>query len=400
MLKQNNFEVITQHDKIVKAWIKGVEVDQGTIDQLTQVAQMPFIYKWVAAMPDCHVGLGATIGSVIATKGAVMPAATGQDLGCGLQAVMIDDPKYGPQEMFDLISAAVPHGRTDNGGKLDIGSWWNRSTPLNVHGLWEELYSDWLELVTEFPEWKKANSDKHLGTLGTGNHFIEVSQDTDDNWWVVIHSGSRGIGNKIGSFFIKKAKEYCDRHFIELPDKNLAYFVEGTDWFRWYMQGMEWAQEFALRNRDAMMQLILQALDTDTVGEYIDCHHNFIAREKHYGANVLVTRKGAVRAREDEYVIIPGSMGASTYICRGLGNRDSFTSCAHGAGRRMSRTEAKKSITVEEHIAATEGVVCKKDASVLDESPAAYKPINAVMHAQSDLVKAVHILKQVVCIKG
>jgi tRNA-splicing ligase RtcB len=395
-----NKEVIRHRDGIIKAWIQGVDVDKGTIDQLLQVSQMPFIYKWVAAMPDCHVGLGATIGSVIATKGAVIPAATGVDIGCGMQAVLIDDPLLTRQDMFDKISAAVPHGRTDNGGKNDVGSWWNRRTPEVVHKTWEVLDFGYQELVTAFPDLKKANSDVHLGTLGTGNHFIEVSQDTDDNWWVVIHSGSRGIGNKIGSFFIRKAKEYCERHFIDLPDKNLSYFIEGTDWFDWYMKGMLWAQRFALHNRDVMMKLTLDALNTENIGEVIDCHHNFIAQEHHYGSNVYVTRKGAVRAQGGDTVIIPGSMGAKSFICEGKGDRESFTSCAHGAGRKMSRRQAKESITVEEHIEATEGVVCKKDESVLDESPGAYKDIDAVMEAQKDLVEPRHQLKAVVCVKG
>jgi tRNA-splicing ligase RtcB len=400
----SNFEVIydsLNRNNIVKAWIKDVDVDEGTFDQLTQVTQMPFIYKWVAAMPDCHVGLGATIGSVVPTKGAVIPAAVGVDIGCGMQAVMIEDPHYDPQQMFDLISETVPHGRTANGGKKDVGSWWDRRTPEIVHRVWEEhLHDGWAELTANHRDLMKANSDMHLGTLGTGNHFIEICHDTDDNWWVMLHSGSRGIGNKIGSYFIKKAKEYCKRHFIELPDPNLAYFVESTAEFVAYMQGMSWAQSFAKRNRDCMMELVCKAIRAYPIGEVIDCHHNFIAEEHHFGQNVYVTRKGAVRARLDEKVIIPGSMGAKSYICTGKGNRDSFESCAHGAGRRMSRRQAKESITLKEHTVAVEGVVCKKDESVLDESPAAYKDITAVMHAQSDLVEPIHQLKQICCIKG
>jgi tRNA-splicing ligase RtcB len=394
-------EVITHENGIVKAWTKGVDVDRGTLDQLIQVSKMPFIYKWVAAMPDCHVGLGATIGSVLATKGAVIPAATGVDIGCGMQAVRIGDPHFSPEEMFVQISAEVPHGRTDNGGKKDIGSWWSRRTPQIVHNQWEDyLHDGFLELCGQFPELRKANSDMHLGTLGTGNHFIEVSLDTDDNWWVVIHSGSRGIGNKIGSFFIKQAKEYCDRHFIELPDRYLSYLVEGTDLFHWYMRGMEWAQEYAKINRDVMMDLTLDAIGAGKLGFPIDCHHNFIAQEHHYGSNVYVTRKGAVRAQDGDAVIIPGSMGAKSFICEGKGNKESFESCAHGAGRKMSRKEAKKNISLDEHIEATQDVVCKKDSSVLDESPGAYKDIDAVMDAQKDLVRPIHQLKAVVCVKG
>ena len=398
------YEVITYKDKMIKAWINGVDVDRGTIDQLVQVSQMPFIYKWVAAMPDCHIGMGATIGSVIATKGAVMPAATGVDLGCGMQAVMINDPMKTPEEMFETISAAVPHGRSDNGGKKDVGSWWDRRPPKIQKALWEDyLYVGYATLMSRFPQLSQprpANSEKHLGTLGTGNHFIEVCLDTDDNWWVMLHSGSRGIGNRIGSFFIKQAKEYCKQHFIELPDPNLAYLVEGTDLFKWYIHAMEWAQKFARSNRDVMMHLVLAALNVDPVGDYIDCHHNFIAKEHHFGQDVWVTRKGAVRARDYDMVIIPGSMGEKSFICLGQGNKDSFKSCAHGAGRKMSRTVAKNTITVEDHILATKGVACRKDASVLDESPAAYKDINAVMEAQKDLVTSVSQLKQVVSVKG
>jgi len=247
---------------------------------------------------------------------------------------------------------------------------------------------------------------RHLGTLGTGNHFIEVCLDEAGAVWVMLHSGSRGVGGRIGSHFIELAKLEMERWFIHLPDRDLAYLSEGSQYFNDYIEVVGWAQDFALVNRQLMMEATLGAISTalgrpvKTGATAVNCHHNYVSREHHFGKNVLVTRKGAVRAREGDLGIIPGSMGARSYIVRGKGNPDSFHSCSHGAGRAMSRTEAKKRFTLEEHAAATAGVECRKDSEVIDETPAAYKDIDAVMAAQVDLVDVVHTLKQVVCVKG
>jgi tRNA-splicing ligase RtcB len=261
--------------------------------------------------------------------------------------------------------------------------------------------------VEKHPALRKANHLAHLATLGTGNHFIEVCLDEEDSVWLMLHSGSRGIGNKIGTYFIELAKEDMRRHFINLPDADLAYLPEGTKHFDDYVQGVSWAQEYAMTNRRLMMANVIAALRAlpglppFTAGIVaVNCHHNYVEREHHYGKNVFVTRKGAVRARKGDLGVIPGSMGTRSYIVRGLGNPESFDSCSHGAGRSMSRGEARRRFTVADHIEATEGIECRKDEGVIDETPAAYKSIDAVMEAQRDLVEVIHTLHQVVCVKG
>jgi tRNA-splicing ligase RtcB len=304
-----------------------------------------------------------------------------------------------------LIEKAVPHGRSLNfrGGR-DVGSWEN--IPDDVAAAWKPLSRQFDVLLDKHRILKNTNSVKHLGTLGTGNHFIEVCLDEADQVWFMLHSGSRGVGNKIGTYFIEKAKKDMERWHIHLPDKDLSYLPEGTENFDDYVEAVHWAQEFARINREVMMARVIGAVkkalkrDFDADIEAVNCHHNYVSRESHYGKNVLVTRKGAVRARRGDMGIIPGSMGACSYIVRGLGNDESFHSCSHGAGRVMSRTQAKKLITLQEHEQATSGVECRKDKEVLDESPAAYKSIDLVMEAQKDLVEIVHTLKQVVCVKG
>jgi tRNA-splicing ligase RtcB len=253
----------------------------------------------------------------------------------------------------------------------------------------------------------RGNDMNHLGTLGTGNHFIEVCLDESEAVWFMLHSGSRGVGNRMGSYFIELARKDMQRFYINLPDIDLAYFPEHTDHFDDYVEAVEWAQDYARANRDLMMEQIIGAVrNSGQVRPFnaevkaINCHHNYVARESHYGANVLVTRKGAVRAREGDMGIIPGSMGARSFIVRGKGNPESFHSCSHGAGRAMSRNEAKRRFTIADHERMTAGVECRKDADVIDETPAAYKPIDAVMAAQADLVDIVHTLRQVVCVKG
>jgi tRNA-splicing ligase RtcB len=395
--------------KPIKAWTEGVQFEAEAEAQLRRVASLPFIHQWVSVMPDVHAGIGATVGSVIATKGAIIPAAVGVDIGCGMIAarttLRASDLPDDLRGLRTAIEAAVPHGRTANGGPGDRGAWGR--LPVPVAEAWAELAPGYQALVDQFPKLDRGVTAQHLGTLGTGNHFIEVCLDEADQVWFMLHSGSRGVGNRIGSFFIELAKKDMRTWLVNLPDENLAYLPEGTEHFSQYWDAVGWAQKFAAKNRELMMTAVVRAAResaklppfelTDTA---VNCHHNYVAREHHYGANVLVTRKGAVRAGEGELGIIPGSMGAKSFIVRGKGNRESFCSCSHGAGRKMSRTAAKKTFSLEDHAEATKGIECRKDAEVIDETPAAYKSIDAVMDAQRELVDIVHTLRQVVCVKG
>jgi tRNA-splicing ligase RtcB len=394
----------------LKMWCDGVEVEHDARTQLENIASLPFIYKHVAVMPDVHLGKGATVGSVIATKGAVVPAAVGVDIGCGMMAVRLSLTANDlPDDLSSLrshIESVVPHGRTDNGGKNDRGTW--GVVPQKVIGQWNRLADRYAKIVEKHPKIASHKTAEFMGTLGTGNHFIELCLDEDDCVWVMLHSGSRGVGNKIGTYFIEAAKREMERYHIlpYLPDQDLSYLVEHTTLFDDYVEAVSWAQEFAALNRQVMMDAVLdvlrQRLPLFVVSDdrAVNCHHNYIEKENHFGANVLVTRKGAVRARAGDLGIIPGSMGTGSFIVRGKGNQESFCSCSHGAGRRMSRTAARKAITLEDHIKATEGIECRKDADVIDESPAAYKDIGAVMAAQDDLVEIVHRLRQVLNVKG
>jgi len=392
----------------VKMWTRGVPVEDEAREQLAAAARMPFVFRHVAAMPDVHVGIGATVGSVIPTKGAVIPAAVGVDIGCGMMAartsLMASDLPDTLEGIRAAIERAVPVGRSVGRGKRDTGSWGD--PPPEVVAAWATLAERFDRITAKYPRLKNTNNLVHLGTLGTGNHFIELCLDTEQRVWVMLHSGSRGVGNAIGSFFIELAKQDMRKWFVNLPDENLAYFPEGTDHFDDYVEAVGWAQDFAALNRRMMMTNVIRALRTqiakpfDAELEAVNCHHNYVTRENHFGENVLITRKGAVRAAKGALGIIPGSMGAKSFIVRGLGNPESFDSCSHGAGRVMSRTAAKKAVTLAEHIADTAGVECRKDEGVIDETPRAYKPIEAVMAAQSDLVEIVHTLKQVVCVKG
>jgi tRNA-splicing ligase RtcB len=405
-----NYEVMTGESGVpVKAWTRGVQVEDAARQQLLNVAQLPFIYKWIAAMPDVHWGMGATVGSVIPTKQAIIPAAVGVDIGCGMMAVRTTlEASQLPDNLHAIrnaIEAAVPHGRTDNGGRNDRGAW--RNPPGAQNEVWSQLGPRYADIVAKHPKLGRGNDLNHLGTLGTGNHFIEVCLDEEGHVWFMLHSGSRGVGNRIGSYFIELAKNEMRRFFVNLPDANLAYLPHGTQHFDDYVEAVHWAQEFAMSNRQLMMDAVVNAMRTsgevppfETTDEMVNCHHNYVAVENHYGENVFVTRKGAVRAREGDYGIIPGSMGAKSFIVRGKGNPESFHSCSHGAGRAMSRTEAKRRFTLDDHAKATAGVECRKDKDVIDETPAAYKSIEAVMQAQSDLVDVVHTLRQVVCVKG
>ncbi|MCF8532420.1 MAG: RtcB family protein [Reyranella sp.] len=408
----SNFNVDTSQRVPIKMWTKGVPVEDAALKQLHNVASLPFIHKHVAAMPDIHWGKGATVGSVIATKGAIVPAAVGVDIGCGMMAqrttLTASDLPDSLLELRSEIERRIPHGRTNNGGPGDRGAWAN---PPSCTGVRYGYVSDALDgIFAKHPklkgQWTHERVISHAGTLGTGNHFVEVCLDEEQRVWLMLHSGSRGIGNRIGTYFIERAKEDMRRWFINLPDADLAYLPQGSDLFKDYCEAVEWAQQYALLNRRLMMDAALAALSSVVPkllgidAEAVNCHHNYVSWEHHFGENVIVTRKGAVRAREGELGIIPGSMGARSYIVRGKGNAESFHSCSHGAGRAMSRGEAKKRFTLEDHIAATAGVECRKDAEVIDETPGAYKSIDAVMAAQTDLVSIEHTLRQIVCVKG
>lgn len=404
-----NYQTLQSDGVPIKAWIRGVPVEDAALQQLRNVASLPFVYRWVAAMPDVHLGYGATVGSVIPTDRAIIPAAVGVDIGCGMMAVqtslMAADLPDHLKSVRSAIERAVPHGRTHKGGRNDRGSW--NQPPAAPARAWEKLQRGYKRIIDHHPKLDRGRHVQHLGTLGTGNHFIEVCLDENDRVWVMLHSGSRGVGNRIGTYFISLAQKDMGRALGNLPDKDLAYLEEGSQHFEDYVFAVNWAQNYARTNREIMMQAILESMAKSKQLpafkenlKAVNCHHNYVQREEHYGKNVFVTRKGAVSAREGELGIIPGSMGARSFIVCGQGNPESFASCSHGAGRVMSRTAAKKKFTVEDHERATSGIECRKDEGVIDETPMAYKPIDRVMEAQNDLVKVVHTLRQVVCVKG
>lgn len=406
-MQPENYQVMhVGNGKPIKMWTHGVPVEDDARKQLGNISQLPFIFKHIAVMPDVHLGKGSTIGSVIPTLGAIIPAAVGVDIGCGMMAAKTTLTASDlPDHLFGWRSAiekAVPHGLTFRG--RDKGSWEN--PPNNVDLAWAELMPRFEQLLAKHPRFKNTNNYKHLGTLGAGNHFIEVCLDESDSVWFMLHSGSRGVGNAIGSYFIELAKKDMQKFFINMPDKDLAYFPEGTEHFKDYVQAVGWAQDFARHNRELMMQNVIATIRAicpkpfDVNVEAVNCHHNYVQREHHFGSDVLVTRKGAVAAWPGQMGVIPGSMGAKSFIVRGKGHAEAFCSCSHGAGRTMSRTQAKKQFTVKDQIAATQGIECRKDSDVIDEIPMAYKDIDAVMRAQADLVEIVHTLRQVVCVKG
>jgi tRNA-splicing ligase RtcB len=396
------YETIETEGVPIKAWTQGVPVEDEARRQLVNIARLPFVYRHVTAMPDVHLGIGATVGSVIPTVGAIIPAAVGVDIGCGMCAVRTSiRAEHLPDSLREIrlaIEEAVP-----------VGFAMHKETPMRVSKTWRQRFADdYKEMIARFPklEQKEASAaPRQLGTLGGGNHFIELCLDEAGAVWVMLHSGSRGAGNKIGVFFIERAKQIAKERDIRLTDKDLAWLEDGSDDFKQYIRWLGWAQDYARANRDAMLKAVVDVLkrrfpDLELTAEAVNCHHNYASLEEHFGHRVWVTRKGAVRAGEGELGIIPGSMGAKSYIVRGKGNAESFMTCSHGAGRKMSRTAAKKAFTLADHAQATEGVECRKDGGVLDETPGAYKDIDAVMAAQRDLVDIVHTLKQVVCVKG
>ncbi len=379
------------------------EVEASAMQQLYNIAQLPFIHSHIAAMPDVHMGKGATVGSVIPTKNAIIPAAVGVDIGCGMNAIRLSIKASDlPDNLRGLrlaIEEAIPVGfnmhKTDKARQSTIRALSGGLDRIidkhkKIYSMQKRPYQTWI---------------RQIGTLGGGNHFIELCLDENNDVWVMLHSGSRGIGNAIGQYFINLAKKDMGQHLVNLPDKDLAYFTEGTRYFDDYVNAVEWAQDYAMANRREMMHLILKALckklpKFGITKEAINCHHNYVSQELHFGEKVFVTRKGAIRAGLDELGIIPGSMGAKSFIVRGKGNPQSFCSCSHGAGRKMSRTAAKKAFGEQDLVHQTEGVECRKDKGVIDEIPSAYKDIDKVMEHQSDLIEVVHTLKQVVCVKG
>ena len=391
------------HEGLVPVKIYTDELEPTARQQLVNISKLPIVHHHVAAMPDVHLGIGATVGSVIPTKKAIIPAAVGVDIGCGMIArrLSLTGNELGEsslRKVFNQISRDVPVGfeshndrdaRTHAAKRFDKGL---RRIMEKHPGVHKRVG-------------KKASWVHQLGTLGGGNHFIEVCLDEANRAWVMLHSGSRGIGNAIGSYFIELARRDAERAQLHLPDRDLAYFAEGAQHFDDYVEAVGWAQDYARANREEMMELVIDAMHRhlppfEATDEAVNCHHNYVEHESHYGEQVWLTRKGAIRAGRGELGIIPGSMGARSYIVRGTGSAESFQSCAHGAGRRMNRNAAQKQFSVADLQVQTEGVICRKDKGVLDEIPGAYKNIDEVMANQADLVEVVHTLKQVLCVKG
>ncbi len=403
-------KVVSSNRVPIKMWTDGVQVEHEAALQLTNLSNHPCVGPHVAVMPDVHWGCGSTVGSVIPTQSAIIPAAVGVDLGCGMMALRLNltasDLPDSLATMRSNIEAAIPHGRTDNGGANDRGAW--GVSPDAVQRAWFDMSQGYMDICEKNPKLDRGATHTQLGTLGTGNHFVEVCLDEAQRVWIMLHSGSRGVGNRIGGHFIDLAKKEMERWHIRLPDKDLAYLPEGSEHFQDYVEAVTWAQNYALANRKLMMFAALDAvtksldysLGVTATDEAVNCHHNYVSREHHFGKNYWITRKGAVRARLGDLGIIPGSMGAKSFIVRGKGEAQSFHSCSHGAGRAMSRGEARRRFNTSDHIEATRGVECRKDAEVVDETPGAYKDIDAVMAAQAGLVDIVHTLKQVVCVKG
>jgi tRNA-splicing ligase RtcB len=395
----------------VKIWTKDIEPE--ALLQLKNLSRLPFIAKQgVACMPDVHSGKGSTIGTVIATDSAIIPAAVGVDIGCGMVACRLSLKAHQlPDSLARIrseIERVIPMGKGgDHNDKSGIRNEHGRRTgPFGwlVHSLAEnapvkKVFGGDAGKATE-KAWNQ------VGTLGGGNHFVEICMDENDDVWVMLHSGSRGIGNMIGQYYIDKGKELMNQFHITLPDGDLAYLPQGTDLFDDYVAAVGWAQQFAMENRKWMLQAVIDVIRREVpiqfgiTEEAINCHHNYVVKEKHFGKDLWITRKGAIRAGVDELGIIPGSMGQRSYIVRGKGNKEAYCSCSHGAGRAMSRTAARKKFTVADLVAQTQGVECRKDDAILDEIPGSYKDIDVVMENQKSLVAIVHTLKAVLCCKG
>lgn len=399
-------QIIPGQNVPIKAWVDGVEFEDAARQQAHNLTTLPFIHDHVAIMADVHAGYGSTIGSVIATRAAIIPAAVSVDIGCGCLSVCTSLKASDlPDSLASLrshIEAAVPHGGLGPESGWGVGA---VRAPATVLNRWGGLAGRFDAICDRYPDFRRGNSVTHLGSLGSGNHFIEVCLDTEDAVWVMLHSGSRGIGNLIGRTFIETARERMASKGINLPDRDLAWLDEGTQEFDDYVEAVSWAQDFALQNRNEMLANVLNVMHQHFGGfaltqQAIQCHHNYVEKEHHFGADVWLTRKGAVSARKGQLGIIPGSMGAKSYIVRGKGEPESFHSCSHGAGRRMSRGQAKREFTLADMAEQTAGIECRKDADVIDEIPGAYKSIDKVMEAQRDLVEVVAQLRQVLCVKG
>lgn len=390
-----------KHGVPVKIFTTDIEDD--AIHQLRNLAQLQFIHSHIAVMPDVHVGKGATVGSVIPTKQAIIPSAVGVDIGCGMNAVRLSLKAQQLPDNLAKVRSAIE-------AKVPVGFNQHQSITVKMSTLdplakrlkrITDKHKGLLKMLRNF----ERTWAKQIGTLGGGNHFIELCLDENQDVWVMLHSGSRGIGNCIGEYFITLAKKEQQSRFGHVPDRDLAYFAEGSNSFDDYLEAVRWAQDYALENRREMMRLIINVLQRElphftVTKEAINCHHNYVSEENHFGENVYVTRKGAISAHEGELGIIPGSMGAKSYIVKGKGNHESFCSCSHGAGRRMSRGKAIRYFNLEDLKTQTLGVECRKDKGVMDEIPQAYKDIDEVMANQQDLIEVVHTLKQVLCIKG
>ena len=390
--------VINENEAVpIKIWTNDIE--EEALNQAKNLARLPFLARnGVALMPDVHAGKGSTIGSVIATKNAIIPAAVGVDIGCGMCAVKTSLTASDLPDTLNVIRHSIERDIPLGAGGMHMSN--SRFYLSNARA-----FKDIPESVKVVNAMAMEKATSQVGTLGSGNHFIEICLDENQNVWIMLHSGSRGIGNQVGTYYIEKAKEEMKRWFVNLPDKDLAYLPEGSKYFKDYVEAVHWAQDYAFANRQMMLERVISVLrhhlkEFTLMSEAISCHHNYVAIENHFNENLYITRKGAIRARTDDLGIIPGSMGQRSYIVKGKGNHNSYCSCSHGAGRRMSRTAAKKAFTVDDLIKQTEGVECRKDEAVLDEIPGAYKDIDAVMNNQRDLVEVVHTLKQVMCIKG
>ncbi|QER38769.1 RtcB family protein [Acinetobacter suaedae] len=379
------------------------DIDQESIEQLKKMAQLQFVYSHIAVMPDVHVGKGATVGSVIPTKQAIIPAAVGVDIGCGMNAIRLNLKADQLPDNLAPIRHAIER-KVPVGFEIHKQVKAKASTIIPLEKSLQPIikkHSGLIRMLRKFD----ATWQKQLGTLGGGNHFIELCLDENQDVWVMLHSGSRGLGNVIGTYFIELAKKEAQHRFGHVPDKDLSYFAQGSNSFDDYVEAVEWAQTYAFENRREMMRLILEAIRPllppfQMTKEAINCHHNYISQENHFGETLFITRKGAIRAGQDEFGIIPGSMGARSYIVRGKANPESFCSCSHGAGRKMSRNKAKLLFNQDDLIQQTQGIECRKDLGVIDEIPSAYKDIDEVMANQSDLIEVVHTLKQILCIKG
>ncbi|MGZ8286732.1 MAG: RtcB family protein [Allosphingosinicella sp.] len=406
----NKFSLHESGGVPLKLWDSHQPFEAGAMQQLRNVASLPFMHSHIAGMPDVHWGKGATVGSVIATKQAIVPAAVGVDIGCGMMALRTSlTASRLPDSLSEIraeIERALPKGfESSQSANHAKGGW--AITPNSVARTWYERFEErWRKIVSKHPKVQGKTSDQ-LGSMGGGNHFIEICLDEDQRVWAMLHSGSRGTGNRIGTYFIDAAKAAIAKQRLDfhLADRDLAFLTEGSELFDDYIEAMSFAQDYAMANRELMMGRVLEALRKHlpafrTEKQAINCHHNYATRELHFGERVWVTRKGAVSANVGELGIIPGSMGTGSFIVEGLGNEESFRSCSHGAGRVMSRGQAKKLISLESHREAMQGIECRVDEGVLDESPAAYKDIGAVMDAQTDLVAIRHRLRQVVNVKG